>query len=95
MHSIARVLAGIPRIVVGIIAALGALCVLAAVFAFANREWIEEFLHLSPDGGSGETEYGLVVGFGLAALLLLALALAATVARRQGRILPASGSTAE
>jgi divalent metal cation (Fe/Co/Zn/Cd) transporter len=60
-------------------ASLGVLAAVAAVAALVAREWIENLLSWSPDGGSGELELALP------AVLLVASLISAILARWQWR----------
>lgn len=77
-----KFLAAIPRFVVRIATALGVLSAVAAVAATIDPQWIESLFEVSPDGGSGESELGLAVAFGAAAVILLGGAFAAVWAHR-------------
>lgn len=59
---------------------------LLAIGAAINPQWIESTVGLSPDGGSGQAEWGLVGVFAIAAVVLLTFAV---LAHRAGRIAPA------
>jgi hypothetical protein len=74
-------LAHLPRAVTRIMTVLAAVCVGLAVVASVDPQWIEHSVGLSPDGGSGGAEWELVIAFAAAALVLSAVALAATLAR--------------
>jgi hypothetical protein len=58
---------------------VGVLAAVAAVAALGAREWIENLLSWSPDGGSGELELALP------AVLLAASLISAILARWQWR----------
>ena len=60
-------------------AALSAICALLAVLTWFIPDWIERIFEASPDGGSGETEWGIVIIFAAAALM------AGWAARREWR----------
>ena len=49
--------------------------VVLAIVAVVSSTWIERTVGLSPDGGSGETEWGLAVAFALLALVSAAVGL--------------------
>ncbi len=59
--------------------ALSIACALLAVLTWFVPDWIERIFDASPDGGSGEAEWGIVVIFAAAALM------AAWAARREWR----------
>ncbi|MBS0455043.1 MAG: ABC transporter permease [Proteobacteria bacterium] len=50
-------------------AALSLACALLAVLTAFVPDWIEHIFDASPDGGSGEAEWGIVVIFAAAALM--------------------------
>ncbi len=50
-------------------AALSAICAALAVLTFFVPDWIEEIFGFSPDEGSGEAEWGIVLAFAVAALV--------------------------
>ncbi len=52
-----------------------ALCYLLTLVALVAPTWIESAVGLSPDGGSGEVEWGLAAAFGAAAVALSLVAL--------------------
>ncbi|MCV2393586.1 hypothetical protein OEB99_04630 [Actinotalea sp. M2MS4P-6] len=82
MNTIIAALAAVPRIVVRGIVALSALCAIAALAVAIDPTWIESVLGASPDGGSGEAEWALVLGLAAASLTLAVMALAAIRSRR-------------
>lgn len=49
---------------------LAAMSLLLAVVTAIWPTWLESTLGMSPDGGSGETEWGISVAFGAAAVVL-------------------------
>ena len=53
---------------------LAILFALFAVMTIMDPDWIEQFLELDPDGGSGEAEWGITVAFGVASLVASLLA---------------------
>lgn len=55
-------------------ASLAILAAVAAVAAFMNLEWVEEFIGVSPDGGSGEFELALPVALLACAFISAVLA---------------------
>ena len=55
-------------------AVLAALAALAAALSAVEPRWIENLAGFSPDGGSGETEWGLTLVLAVAAALLAGLA---------------------
>jgi uncharacterized membrane protein (DUF485 family) len=64
-----RLVAEHTRLKVGM--AMYALAVVSAVLAVITAfspTWLETTLGMSPDGGSGETEWGIVVAFAVAAV---------------------------
>ncbi|GAA3601641.1 hypothetical protein GCM10022199_01470 [Marihabitans asiaticum] len=81
MSGLKQWLSEVPSLVVRLAAAFGALSLVLAGLAAVNPQWIESAVGLSPDGGSGESEWWLVAVFALAALTLLGGALAAHRAR--------------
>jgi hypothetical protein len=64
---------------------LGLVSLSLCVLTLVTREWIEELTGWDPDAGSGALEWGIVAGFGVAAVLAGALA---ARDRRQLRALP-------
>ncbi|MBS0341503.1 MAG: ABC transporter permease [Proteobacteria bacterium] len=50
-------------------AALSLACALLAVLTGFVPDWIERIFDASPDGGSGEAEWGIVIIFAAAALM--------------------------
>ena len=60
-------------------AALSVVCALLAVLTWFIPDWIERIFEASPDGGNGETEWGIVLIFAAAALM------AGWAARREWR----------
>ncbi len=50
--------------------ALAALAILSSAAVLVEPHWIEEFLHASPDGGSGELEAVVPLVLGLAAIVM-------------------------
>jgi len=49
--------------------ALAGICAALAVLSFFIPDWIEQFFDESPDNGSGEAEWGIVLAFAIAALV--------------------------
>ena len=64
-------------------AALAAICAVLAVVTWFVPDWIEQIFEVSPDDGSGEAEWGIVLAFAIAALV------AGWLARRDWRRLVA------
>jgi len=60
-------------------AALSVVCAVLAVLTWFIPDWIERFFEASPDGGNGETEWGIVLIFAAASLM------AGWAARREWR----------
>lgn len=58
-------------------AALSTACALLAILSWFVPDWIERLFAVSPDAGSGETEWGVVLIFAAAAFM------AAWAARRE------------
>jgi hypothetical protein len=54
--------------------ALAVLFTMAAIATAVWPRWIETLTRLEPDGGSGETEWQIVIALGAAALAAAALA---------------------
>jgi hypothetical protein len=52
---------------------LSVLAVAATVASMIDPHWIESLFEASPDGGSGESEWGLTAGLAIAALISLAV----------------------
>jgi hypothetical protein len=50
--------------------ALAALALILAVVTSIAPTWLEDTLGMSPDGGSGETEWGIVAVLAVAAVVL-------------------------
>jgi hypothetical protein len=65
----------------GVLAIVSALL---ALMTLISPEWIEELTGLEPDAGSGALEWGIALGFGVAAIVL------ALSARRDRRRLRAA-----
>lgn len=53
---------------------LGSLSILLAVLTMVWPTWIEGLFGVDPDGGTGETEWGIVAVFALAAVALFVVA---------------------
>ena len=64
-----------PKLRLTVEALLFAASVVLGIVALVSPTWIERTVGLSPDGGSGETEWGLAVAFALVALVSAALGL--------------------
>lgn len=60
---------------------LAAVCASLAVVASVDPQWIEHSVGISPDGGSGGTEWELVTAFAAAAVVLGLVAVTTTGAR--------------
>jgi hypothetical protein len=81
-----RIVAGHNRLRIGMaIYVLAAISLILAVVTALWPTWLEDSLGLSPDGGSGETESGIALAFGAAALVL------AVVGRRVRTLAPSVG----
>jgi hypothetical protein len=63
---------------------LAAMSLILAVVTAISPTWLEHTLRVSPDGGSGETESGIVLMLGAAALVL------AVIGRRVRTVAPAN-----
>ncbi|MDM0043061.1 hypothetical protein QTH91_01070 [Variovorax dokdonensis] len=48
---------------------LSAICAALAVLTWFVPDWIERWFEVSPDQGSGEAEWGIVLAFAIAALV--------------------------
>jgi hypothetical protein len=79
--ALLALLARIPRSISRTMTALAAIIAALVVVALVDPQWIETTLRLSPDGGSGGTEWDLVLVFAVAALALGVLTLATAWAR--------------
>jgi hypothetical protein len=55
-------------------AVLAIACFAVAIVTIVNREWIEELTGADPDAGSGAIEWLVVIGLGLASIILSRLA---------------------
>ena len=64
-----------PKLRLAVEALFFAVSVVLGIVALLSPTWIERTVGLSPDGGSGETEWGLAVAFALVALVSAALGL--------------------
>ncbi|MEY2399969.1 MAG: hypothetical protein QOJ08_80 [Ilumatobacteraceae bacterium] len=64
---------------------LAAISLVLAIVTAMWPTWLEDTLGVSPDRGSGETESGIVLAFGAAALLL------AVIGRRVRTLAPSGG----
>jgi len=62
-------------------AALGLVSVALVAYTMVNKEWIEEILHVDPDGGNGSFEW-VVVGI----LVVVALAMITLAGRQLRRV---------
>ena len=64
-----------PKLRLTVEALFFAASVVLGIVALVSPTWIERAVGLSPDGGSGETEWGVAVAFALVALASAALGL--------------------
>jgi hypothetical protein len=64
---------------------LAAISLVLAIVTAIWPTWLEDTLGLSPDNGSGETESGIALAFGAAALVL------AVIGRRVRTLAPSGG----
>jgi hypothetical protein len=55
-------------------AVLAIACLTMAIVTIFDREWIEELTGVDPDAGSGALEWLIVIGLGLASMILSRLA---------------------
>ena len=55
-------------------ALLAITCLVLAIVTIVDPEWIEELTGADPDAGSGTIEWLVVIGFGLASIILSRLA---------------------
>jgi hypothetical protein len=66
-------------------ALLAALSAAALVLTFLWPQWIEDLFGLDPDGGSGETEWGLSIGLAIVTVVFITRASLAWRFQRQRR----------